>query len=109
MAWAMLPALMNLKRMSASGGVDLRTRDLTAEVRRVTDLGAATLTDVRSARTAGHGTSWHILAEPDGNEFGCYGPRRLPDGAITRPDHTAASPEPNEPKPTAPRWRLIAD
>jgi len=51
---------MNLKRMSASGGMDLRTRDLTAEARPVVDLGAAVLTDVRPARTAGHGTSWHI-------------------------------------------------
>ncbi|MEU3616403.1 hypothetical protein ABZ725_29430 [Streptomyces sp. NPDC006872] len=38
----------------------MHTRDLTAEVRRVTDLGAAALTGVRSARTAGHGTSWRI-------------------------------------------------
>ncbi|MER5928021.1 hypothetical protein AB0H11_48540 [Streptomyces mirabilis] len=38
----------------------MRTRDLTAEVRRVTDLGAAVLTGVRSARPAGHGTSWRI-------------------------------------------------
>jgi Glyoxalase-like domain len=82
MAWAMLPGLMNLKRMSASGGMDLRTRDLTAEARRVTDLGAAVLTDVRSARTAGHGTSWHVLADPDGDEFRVMTP---PDAYRTGP------------------------
>ena len=46
--------------------LDLRTRDLETEVARVTGLGAARI----SGRpiTEG-GWRWHILADPDGNEF----------------------------------------
>ena len=46
--------------------LDLRTRDLERELRRVTALGARVLTrePVREA-----GWQWHILADPDGNEF----------------------------------------
>ena len=46
--------------------LDLRTRDLTAEVRRVTELGATVLTGVPVRE---NGWTWHILADPDGNEF----------------------------------------
>lgn len=46
--------------------LDLRTRDLDAEVRRLTALGATVLT---SNPVAEHGWAWHILADPDGNEF----------------------------------------
>lgn len=46
--------------------LDLRTRDLTAEVRRVTGLGATVLTSVPVRE---NGWTWHILADPDGNEF----------------------------------------
>ena len=46
--------------------LDLRTPDLDAEVRRVLDLGARLLT--REPVTE-DGWSWHILADPDGNEF----------------------------------------
>jgi len=46
--------------------LDLRTRDLDAEVARVTELGATVLTP--SPVTEG-GWAWHILADPDGNEF----------------------------------------
>ncbi len=46
--------------------LDLRTRDLDAEVRRVTALGATVLT---SSPVAEHGWAWHVLADPDGNEF----------------------------------------
>jgi predicted enzyme related to lactoylglutathione lyase len=46
--------------------LDLRTPDLEAEVRRVTGLGARLLT---SQPVAEDGWFWHILADPDGNEF----------------------------------------
>jgi predicted enzyme related to lactoylglutathione lyase len=46
--------------------LDLRTRDLAAEVRRVTDLGATVLTGVPVRE---NGWRWHVLADPDGNEF----------------------------------------
>jgi hypothetical protein len=46
--------------------LDLRTRDLEAEVSRVLALGATRLTDEQIEE---HGWAWHILADPDGNEF----------------------------------------
>jgi predicted enzyme related to lactoylglutathione lyase len=46
--------------------LDLRTPDLEAEVRRVLGLGASLLT---SEPVAEDGWLWHILADPDGNEF----------------------------------------
>jgi len=46
--------------------LDLRTPDLDTEVRRVLGLGASLLT---SAPVAEDGWLWHILADPDGNEF----------------------------------------
>jgi predicted enzyme related to lactoylglutathione lyase len=46
--------------------LDLRTTDLTAEVERVAALGAHPLT---SEPVTEHGWRWHILADPDGNEF----------------------------------------
>jgi predicted enzyme related to lactoylglutathione lyase len=46
--------------------LDLRTRDLDAEVARVTELGATVLT---TDPVAEHGWTWHVLADPDGNEF----------------------------------------
>ena len=46
--------------------LDLRTRDLAAEVSRVTALGATRLT---ADPVEEHGWTWHILADPDGNEF----------------------------------------
>jgi len=45
---------------------DLRTRDLEAEVSRVAALGATVLTE---RPVAEDGWTWHILADPDGNEF----------------------------------------
>jgi predicted enzyme related to lactoylglutathione lyase len=45
---------------------DLRTPDLEAEIARVTGLGAALLT---AQPVAEDGLRWHILADPDGNEF----------------------------------------
>jgi predicted enzyme related to lactoylglutathione lyase len=46
--------------------LDLRTGDLNSEVDRVVALGAVRLT--RDA-VREDGWSWHILADPDGNEF----------------------------------------
>ncbi len=46
--------------------LDLRTADLTAEVERVVALGALRLT---STPVTEGGWLWHILADPDGNEF----------------------------------------
>jgi predicted enzyme related to lactoylglutathione lyase len=45
---------------------DLRTRDLVVETARVRALGAAMLT---SGPILEDGWTWHILADPDGNEF----------------------------------------
>lgn len=46
--------------------LDLRTPDLDAEVERIRALGAVQLTDEPIHE---HGWSWHILADPDSNEF----------------------------------------
>jgi Glyoxalase-like domain len=46
--------------------LDLRTADLDAEVERVVALGGLRLT---SKPVTEHGWRWHILADPDGNEF----------------------------------------
>jgi predicted enzyme related to lactoylglutathione lyase len=45
--------------------LDLRTRDLETEVRRVVGLGAT----VSGQAVIEEGWHWHILADPDGNEF----------------------------------------
>jgi predicted enzyme related to lactoylglutathione lyase len=46
--------------------LDLRTTDLDAEVERVVALGARRLT---GEPVTEDGMRWHILADPDGNEF----------------------------------------
>jgi predicted enzyme related to lactoylglutathione lyase len=46
--------------------IDLRTGDLDAEVGRILGLGASLLTEQPVAED---GWRWHILADPDGNEF----------------------------------------
>jgi predicted enzyme related to lactoylglutathione lyase len=46
--------------------LDLRTADLDAEAARVTGLGATRLT---AGPIAEDGWRWHVLADPDGNEF----------------------------------------
>ena len=46
--------------------LDLRTPNLTDEVHRLTQLGATVITDVPLIE---HDWRWHILADPDGNEF----------------------------------------
>jgi predicted enzyme related to lactoylglutathione lyase len=55
--------------------LDLRTPDVDAEVRRVLDLGATLLT---SEPVTEDGWSWHILADPDGNEFCVLQPPGMP-------------------------------
>jgi catechol 2,3-dioxygenase-like lactoylglutathione lyase family enzyme len=46
--------------------LDLRTRHLASEVERVRQIGAVVLTDQPVEEA---GWRWHILADPDGNEF----------------------------------------
>ena len=46
--------------------LDLRTADLDAEVARVVACGASVLT---AEPVIEHGWRWHVLADPDGNEF----------------------------------------
>jgi predicted enzyme related to lactoylglutathione lyase len=46
--------------------LDLRTPDLDCEVRRVVGIGASLLT---SQPVQEFGWRWHILGDPDGNEF----------------------------------------
>jgi predicted enzyme related to lactoylglutathione lyase len=46
--------------------LDLRTRELESELHRLTSLGARVLTGEPVAEA---GWRWHIMADPDGNEF----------------------------------------
>jgi hypothetical protein len=46
--------------------LDLRTADLAAQASRTLGLGASQLTD---RPVVDDGWRWHILADPDGNEF----------------------------------------
>ena len=46
--------------------LDLRTADMEAEVRRILSLGATLITDQEVRE---EDWRWHILADPDGNEF----------------------------------------
>ena len=55
--------------------LDLRTPDLDAEVGRVVDLGARLLTHEPVTED---GWLWHILADPDGNEFCVLQPPGMP-------------------------------
>jgi predicted enzyme related to lactoylglutathione lyase len=54
------------KRQKNRVHLDLRTADLAAEVGRVVDLGATLVTEQPVVEG---GLRWHILADPDGNEF----------------------------------------
>jgi catechol 2,3-dioxygenase-like lactoylglutathione lyase family enzyme len=54
------------KRAKNRVHLDLRTDDLESEVGRVLGLGAVVLTDQPISEG---GWRWHILADPDGNEF----------------------------------------
>jgi predicted enzyme related to lactoylglutathione lyase len=58
--------------------LDLRTADLEAEVARVTGLGATRLT---TEPITEDGWRWHVLADPDGNEFCVLQPPGQPGAA----------------------------
>ena len=58
--------ISDVKRDKNRLHLDLRTPDLEAEVARVLDLGATLLT---SQPVVEDGWRWHVLGDPDGNEF----------------------------------------
>src|SRR6202012_943454 len=62
--------------------LDLRTADLEAETARVTGRGAPRLT---AEPIIEHGWRWHVLADPDGNEF-CVLQPPAPPGACPAAD-----------------------
>ena len=62
--------------------LDLRTPDFDAEVRRVVGIGASLLT---SRPTQEYGWRWHILGDPDGNEFCVIQPPDSPGPADAAP------------------------
>jgi predicted enzyme related to lactoylglutathione lyase len=71
----LLQRVPEVKREKNRLHLDLRTTDLEAEVGRVLGLGATLLT---SQPVAEYGWSWHILADPDGNEFCVLQPPGIP-------------------------------
>jgi predicted enzyme related to lactoylglutathione lyase len=71
----LLQRVPDIKREKNRLHLDLRTPDLEAEVSRVLELGATLLT---SQPVAEHGWYWHILADPDGNEFCVLQPPGIP-------------------------------
>ena len=62
----LLQQVPDVKRQKNRLHLDLRTPDLEAEAARVLELGATLLT---SQPVLEDGWRWHILADPDGNEF----------------------------------------
>ena len=62
----LLQRVPDVKRQKNRLHLDLRTPDLETEIGRVVGLGATLLT---SQPVAEDGWRWHILADPDGNEF----------------------------------------
>jgi predicted enzyme related to lactoylglutathione lyase len=54
------------KRQKNRLHLDLRTADVDAEVSRILGLGATLLT---GQAVVEDGWRWHVLADPDGNEF----------------------------------------
>jgi predicted enzyme related to lactoylglutathione lyase len=62
----LLQRVPDVKRQKNRMHLDLRAPDLEAEVERVLGLGATLLT---SRPVVEDGWRWHILADPDGNEF----------------------------------------
>jgi predicted enzyme related to lactoylglutathione lyase len=65
----------DIKRQKNRLHLDLRTPDLETEVGRVVGLGATLLT---SEPVTEDGWFWHILADPDGNEFCVLQPPGMP-------------------------------
>ena len=62
----LLQQVPDVKRQKNRLHLDLRTPDLEAETARVLDLGAMLLT---SQPVLEDDWCWHVLADPDGNEF----------------------------------------
>lgn len=62
----LLQRTADAKRAKNRVHLDLRTRELAAEVERVTALGAVRLTEEPLRE---YGWAWHVLADPAGNEF----------------------------------------
>ncbi|MGW0230804.1 VOC family protein [Actinopolymorpha singaporensis] len=62
----LLQHVLEAKQAKTRVHLDLRTRDLEAEVERARSLGAAVLTEEPIVE---EGWGWHVLADPDGNEF----------------------------------------
>lgn len=62
----MLQRVPDKKRDKNRVHLDLRTPDLESEVTRVMVLGAVQLTEQPLEE---FGWRWHVLADPDGNEF----------------------------------------
>ena len=71
----LLQRVPDVKRQKNRLHLDLRTPDLEAEVGRVLGLGATLLT---SEPVTEDGWFWHILADPDGNEFCVLQPPGMP-------------------------------
>ena len=71
----LLQRVPDVKRQKNRLHLDLRTPDLEAEVGRVAGLGATLLT---SEPVTEDGWFWHILADPDGNEFCVLQPPGMP-------------------------------
>ena len=62
----LLQQVADEKRVKNRVHLDLRTADLEAEVARVRGLGAEQVT---AAPIVEEGWRWHVLLDPDGNEF----------------------------------------
>lgn len=62
----LLQRVQETKRAKNRVHLDLRTVDLEAEVQRARDAGAEIVTD---APIKEYGWRWHVLTDPDGNEF----------------------------------------
>jgi predicted enzyme related to lactoylglutathione lyase len=62
----LLQQVPEVKRAKNRMHLDLRVRELDTEVDRVVALGAQRLS---AEPVAEHGWTWHVLADPDGNEF----------------------------------------
>jgi predicted enzyme related to lactoylglutathione lyase len=62
----LLQRVPEAKRAKNRLHLDLRTRELETEVSRVVGLGATVVT---GQAVVEEGWRWHILADPDGNEF----------------------------------------
>jgi predicted enzyme related to lactoylglutathione lyase len=74
----LLQRVPDVKRDKNRVHLDLRTADLTGEVTRAIDLGASLLTGQPIEED---GFRWHILADPDGNEFCVLQPPAAPPPA----------------------------